>query len=72
MCFIYVFRRYTWGSWVYEIADVSADGQTITFGRGGFQEARGGSGGCKTGAFYISHRKEFLDYPGEWYVNPLS
>jgi hypothetical protein len=34
-----------------------------------FQEARGGSGGCGTGSFYISHRKELLDYPGEWYLD---
>ena len=79
-------------------------GQNITFGAGGFQEARGGvtpttwtilqqdgpnhlalccnahplapngrnhlgmcalpgSGGCGTGSFYVSHRKELLDYP---------
>lgn len=33
------------------------------------QEARGGSGGCGTGSFYLSHRKEFLDFPGEWYLD---
>jgi hypothetical protein len=59
-------QTHHWGSWVYEIADVSNNGSTIDFGAGGFQEARGGSGGCGTGSFYVSHRKELLDFPGEW------
>ena len=25
--------------------------------------------GCGTGSFYVSHRKELLDYPGEWFLD---
>ena len=60
-------QTHHWGSWVYEIANVYNG--SITFGAGGFQEARGGSGGCGTGSFYVSHRKELLDYPGEWFLD---
>jgi len=67
--YVFMMQTHHWGSWVYEIADVTNNGQNITFGAGGFQEARGGSGGCGTGSFYISHRKELLDYPGEWYLD---
>jgi hypothetical protein len=54
--FVFMMQTHHWGSWVYEIADVAAGdgaGQNITFGAGGFQEARGGSGGCGTGSFYV-------------------
>ena len=67
--YVFMLQTHTWGSWIYEIADVDATGKNITFGAGGFQEARGGSGGCGTGAFYISHRQEMLDSPGEWYLD---
>merc|ERR1739848_645568 len=39
------------------------------FNRGGFQEARGASGNCIPGSFYVSHRREHLDSPGEWYLD---
>lgn len=67
--FVFMMQTHHWGSWVYEIADVGGNGSSIQFGAGGFQEARGGSGGCGTGAFYLSHRKEFLDFPGEWWLD---
>eukprot|EP00912_Choanoflagellata_sp_UC4_P000019 UC4_evm2s13 len=67
--YVFMMQTHHWGSWVYEISNVVANGSNITFGAGGFQEARGGSGGCGTGSFYISHRKELLDYPGEWFLD---
>lgn len=45
---------------------VQSNVTTVNFGRGGFQEARGANGNT-CGAFYVSHRKEVLDAPGEWY-----
>merc|ERR1712227_284561 len=65
--YVFMMQTHSWGSWVYEIADVTAGNKNqtnITFGAGGFQEARGGSGGCGTGSFYVSHRREVHDAPG--------
>lgn len=70
--YVFMMQTHHWGSWVYEIADVASNGSQIKFGAGGFQEARGGSGGCGTGSFYLSHRKEFLDFPGEWFLDEAS
>jgi len=69
--YVFMMQTHHWGSWVYEIAAVAPNGtgQDITFGAGGFQEARGGSGGCGTGSYYLSHRKELLDAPDEWYLD---
>lgn len=67
--YVFMMQTHHWGSWVYEIADVDAGSGNITFGAGGFQEARGGSGGCGTGQFYLSHRRELLDAPSEWYLD---
>ena len=67
--YVFMMQTHHWGSWVYEIADVDAGSGNITFGAGGFQEARGGSGGCGTGSFYLSHRRELLDAPSEWYLD---
>lgn len=69
--YVFMMQTHHWGSWVYEIASVASNGtgQDILFGVGGFQEARGGSGGCGTGSFYVSHRKELLDAPNEWYLD---
>jgi hypothetical protein len=69
--FVFMMQTHHWGSWVYEIADVAPNGTgtDITFGAGGFQEARGGSGGCGTGSFYVSHRQELLDAPSEWWLD---
>jgi hypothetical protein len=66
-------QTHAWGSWVYEISSTvaNADGSTkLTFGKGGQQEARGtGSPQTGGGTFYLSHRKEFLDVAGEWYLD---
>ena len=47
--YVFMMQTHHWGSWVYEIASVAPNGtgQDITFGAGGFQEARGGSGGSR-------------------------
>ena len=46
--YAFVMQTHGWGSWVWEIdATTSADANhtNVTFGRGGFQEARGTSAG---------------------------
>jgi len=47
---------------------VDATANTIDFGRGGFQEARGscGDGGHE---WYIEGVKELTDAPGEWWFD---
>ena len=61
---VHGFHSGYWGSWVFELASV--DSNNITFGRGGFQEARGSSTG---GAYYVSNILEELDDPNEWYYS---
>ena len=55
-----------WGGWSFKIGDgISADGLTIPFSEGGWQEARGGGGA----ALFIENIPELLDITGEWYFN---
>ena len=78
--FVFMMHTHAWGSWVYEIASTATargaaagGGTTVKFGEGGFQEARGtGSPTAGGGSFYLSHRKEFLDVAGEWYLDSAS
>ena len=73
--YVFMMQPGSWGSWVFDIMAVapthntsSEPTNTITFGAGGFQEARGTGGPRKGGGqFYISHRKELLDAPGEFW-----
>ncbi|CAF3264826.1 unnamed protein product [Rotaria socialis] len=64
--FVHAFHPGYWGSWVFEIASVNSTKNTIMFGRGGFQEARGSHSG---GAFYVSNIFEELDAPNEWFLD---
>jgi hypothetical protein len=54
-----------WGSWTFQLGAVSTDGLTLSFSKGGWQEARGGGGA----ALYIENIPELLDVTGEWYFN---
>ena len=64
--FVHAFHSGYWGSWVFEIASVNATENTIMFGRGGFQEARGDAQGSQ---YYIANILEELDSPNEWYLD---
>ena len=64
--FVHAFHSGYWGSWVFEIASSNSTENTIMFGRGGFQEARGSN---KGGAFYVSNIFEELDSPNEWFLD---
>ncbi|CAF1254726.1 unnamed protein product [Rotaria sordida] len=64
--FVHAFHSGYWGSWVFEIASINSTENTIMFGRGGFQEARGSSNG---GAFYVANIFEELDSPNEWFLD---
>jgi hypothetical protein len=64
--FVHAFHSHHWGSWVFEIASSNSTNNTIMFGRGGFQEARGAPDG---GAFYVANIFEELDSPNEWFLD---
>jgi len=64
--FVHAFHSGYWGSYVFEIASINSGENTVMFGRGGFQEARGSSEG---GAFYVSNIFEELDSPNEWFLD---
>ncbi|CAF4707697.1 unnamed protein product [Rotaria sp. Silwood2] len=63
---VHAFHAGYWGSWVFEIASVHPTDRKITFGRGGFQEARGNE---KGGAYYVANIFEELDSPNEWFLD---
>ncbi|CAF1010016.1 unnamed protein product [Didymodactylos carnosus] len=64
--FVHAFHSGYWGSWIFEIASINSTQNTIIFGRGGFQEARGSRDG---GAFYVANIFEELDSPNEWFLD---
>ena len=64
--FVHAFHSGYWGSWIFQIAAVNSTENSIVFGRGGFQEARGSGNG---GAFYVANIFEELDSPNEWFLD---
>ena len=63
---VHAFHCGYWGGWQFAIEDRNMANETITFSRGGFQEARG----CDHGSeYYIDNIKEELDSPGEWFYD---
>lgn len=66
---VFAFQGEYWGSWQFAIAGVDPAAASITFGFGGWQEARGATTG---GALYVEGILEELDAPGEWMWIPDS
>ncbi|CAF4867217.1 unnamed protein product [Rotaria socialis] len=64
--FVHAFHSDYWGSWFFEIASINSTQNTIVFGRGSFQEARGAASG---GAFYVVNIFEEFDSPNEWFLD---
>jgi len=64
--YVFAFHNGHWGSWAFEVASYSAITGEVTFGAGGFQEARGSGSGAE---WYISNVLEELDAPNEFYVS---
>lgn len=63
---VYGFHSGHWGSWVFSVDEVDSASQTIHFGRGGFQEARGSQTGAE---FAVENLLEELDSPNEWFFD---
>lgn len=70
---VHTFQENFWGSWqfVVESRGTAAAGRnaTLSWKRGGFQEARGGRSG---GPWYVEGVLDELDAPGEFFVNRTS
>ena len=63
---VFTFHGRGWGSWQYAIAAVHPENETVVFGAGGWQEARGDGGG---GLMYVHNILEELDDVNEWFVD---
>ena len=62
----FVWRPARWANWMFEVADYDPTTNNFTFGRGGFQGARGNNQG---GDFFVENVFEELDFPGEFFFN---
>ena len=65
---VFAFHSGHWGSWAFDIESLTVNNSTgqLTFGRGGFQEARGSSSGAE---FYVANVLEELDDDLEFFVD---
>ena len=64
--FLHTFQGGHWGNWIFQIDKRMDDNRTLTFSRGGFQEARGSKSGAE---WFVENIFEELDSPGEWFLN---
>ena len=58
-----------WGGWTFEVngSSTTEDGSlSLSFSKGGFQEARGSSNGAES---FIENSKGLLDGPREWWLD---
>ena len=63
---VHAFHGGLWGGWQFAVSGAQADG-TVSFSKGGWQEARGAGSGA---GFYLDNIKELISMPGEWYFDP--
>jgi len=71
---LHTYQTGYWGSWSFQVAAVKPNDKTITFSRGGFQEARGGTIGGKGSRgraqdYYVENVREELDSGREFYYD---
>ena len=62
-----VWRAAHWSNWAFEIDAWDNATSTVTFGKGGYQGARGGPGSD----YFVENAIELLDAPTEWYLDPI-
>lgn len=63
---VHAYMHYHWGGWQFEIDDRNMSSKTLTWTKGGFQEARGDTAGAE---WYVENIFEELDVAGEWYFD---
>lgn len=62
---VFAFRKAHWANWMFEVESYDPKEGTFTFGKGGFQGARGGPGSD----WFIQNFREELDMPYEYYYD---
>ena len=63
---VHAYMRYHWGGWQFQLDGRNMSSNTLTWSKGGFQEARGDIGGAE---WYVENIFEELDVAGEWYFD---
>ena len=63
---MHAFHGEHWGNWQFLITNQDLSNNTITWERGGFQEARGDNEGAE---WYVENLFEELDVPAEWFFD---
>ena len=63
---LHTFQGKRWGGWVFQIDKRDEVNRTLTWSKGGFQEARGAQTGAE---WFVDNIFEELDSPGEWYYD---
>eukprot|EP01083_Nonionella_stella_P012567 35640_1 len=63
---VHTWQKAHWASWMFEIDKYDDESQSIVFGRGGFQGARGNDEGKE---YYVENIFEEVDAPNEWFYN---
>ena len=63
---VHAFQGGHWGNWQFGIESIS--GNSLTFSKGGWQEARGGGGQ----GIFVEGPIELLDVVGEWHWDPAA
>eukprot|EP01060_Flectonema_neradi_P022943 TRINITY_DN3115_c0_g1_i6.p1 TRINITY_DN3115_c0_g1~~TRINITY_DN3115_c0_g1_i6.p1 ORF type:complete len:617 (+),score=153.29 TRINITY_DN3115_c0_g1_i6:596-2446(+) len=61
-----VWRPARWANWMFELEKYDAATNNFTFGKGGFQGARGNNAG---GDFFVENVMEEFDYPNEFFFD---
>ena len=66
---VHMFHGSLWGGWQYSVSGQDEKSGSLTFGYGGFQEARGASIHPGT-HFFVENLLSELDAKGEWFFDP--
>ena len=63
---LHTFQGLRWGGWIFQIDKRDETNRSLTWTKGGFQEARGAGRGAE---WYVDNIFEEMDSPGEWYYD---
>ena len=63
---VHAFHGGHWGNWQFKVGSRDMEKRTISFGSGGYQEARGNENGAE---WYVENIMDELDAPNEWFFD---